>query len=747
MTAPSGSEGTTDRWSERYAALVVRRRWWVIAGWLLILLFCLLRPPLAEPSADDAANIIPLDSPALLAEQRSFEHFGFPLSSRTTVVQRDPGGLSPYVEGESVLDAIGVDQHEQDYPLLGALPLPNAVRITPTQAEQDTTILTYLFMDPLSSFSSQSSAAHRYIGEHLDRADDHVVGVTGSVPARNQQASLLSENLHTLEIATLLAIFLLVGLAFRSLVVPLVALVASGVAVVVTTWVLPTFAALLGISPPGELKPLLVALLLGVVTDYTVFYITGLDRLTGRGMEAHAAVRQTVRSNTHVIMAAGFTVALGTMALLVAHTAFFHSFGPAMAMTVMIGLVVSISLVPAVLSVLGHRVFWPRRGRRVASVGPAGGGAGTRRLIALLVRRRIAAAALGLSTVALLLAAVPLLNIQLSAAFTTSLPTDNPVRVAARAAAAGFAPGVTSPTTLLLEGPGLDHDPAQLLALQHRIGREPGVAMVIGPAQMPPGLPVNVMVSKDGTAARMLVVFDHDPLDATAIADLSRLRERLPALSQASGLGAARVSLAGDTALAAGLVRTTSADLGRIAVASLLANLVILVIFLRALVAPLYLLASSILALGAALGLTTWFFTTFLGHDGITFYVPFAASVLLVSLGSDYNIFGVGTVWERARTMPLTAAIETAVPETSRAITTAGLALAVSFGMLAVIPLGSFAELGFAMAVGILIDAFVVRSLMVPALLILVGPASSWPGRLRPSVPPAENSARLASAG
>jgi RND superfamily putative drug exporter len=155
----------------------------------------------------------------------------------------------------------------------------------------------------------------------------------------------------------------------------------------------------------------------------------------------------------------------------------------------------------------------------------------------------------------------------------------------------------------------------------------------------------------------------------------------------------------------------------------------VLVVFLRALVAPLYLLASSILALTASLGVTVWLFMDQLGRESLTFYVPFAAAVLLVALGSDYNIFGVGHVWDQARHTPLRAAIRKAVPESTRAITTAGVVLAASFGMLATIPLRPFQELAFAMSVGILIDVLLVRSLLVPCLLTLVGPASAWPSR------------------
>ena len=108
--------------------------------------------------------------------------------------------------------------------------------------------------------------------------------------------------------------------------------------------------------------------------------------------------------------------------------------------------------------------------------------------------------------------------------------------------------------------------------------------------------------------------------------------------------------------------------------------------------------------------------------------MPFATAVLLVSLGSDYNIFGVGHVWEEARHRPLREAIVFAVPQSTRAINAAALTLAVSFGLLALIPLRPFREIGLTMSVGVLIDAVVVRSVLVPCLLVLVGNASGWPG-------------------
>jgi RND superfamily putative drug exporter len=734
---------------ERYAAWAVRRRWQIVVAWLLALGGLVALPPIGS-GGNELASIIPLDSPAIRSELRALDEFGFPLSSRVAVVQRDADGLSPFVQAESVLDALAVNQGPKPgWPLLGALPLSNSLRLFGTSGETNTSVLTYLFMDPISSFASQQQAAERYVAAHLERPEDHVVGVAGSVPARAQQAQLVGDNLHRLELLTVLAILVLVGLTFRSVVAPAIALIASGIAFVATINLSEVLSGLAGISTPAELEPLLVALLLGVVTDYTIFYVTALQGRIGVTLQWRHAVRDAVRTDTPIVAAAGVTVAAGTAALLAADSEFFRAFGPAMALAVLVGLVVSVTFVPAALAVLGPAVFWPSDPRRsrvhvVASSTsrslpgtPAPIARATRasrfprprlRLVRLLANRSSAAAVVATCVGLLLLASTSVRDLDLGVGFSSSLPSDNPVAVASDAAAAAFAPGITSPTTMLVERADVVADTDRLVELQHLVEREPGVAGVVGPAQNIAHRAFNVVLSTSGNAARMLIVLDHEPLDATAINDLRALRDRLPELAQQAGLGDAVISLGGDTALAEGLVASTEADLYRIAIAGILVNLILLVLFLRALVAPLFLLASSVLALTASLGLTVWLFGGIGGVDGLTFYVPFAAAVLLVSLGSDYNIFGVGRVWDEARRLPLRLAVLKAVPESSRAITSAGVTLAVSFGMLALIPLTPFRELAFAMAVGIVIDAFVVRSLLVPALLVLVGPASGWPG-------------------
>ena len=352
-----------------------------------------------------------------------------------------------------------------------------------------------------------------------------------------------------------------------------------------------------------------------------------------------------------------------------------------------------------------------------------------RLLIARVAATRPVALAIAVTCVAVLgVLAMGTRNTKLGLGFVTGLPKGNEVHRAADAAGRGFAPGVLAPTEIDLAQAGIAERADALARFEDLLAREPGVARVIGPREQPPPAPP-VMITRDGGAARLAVVFDSDPTGATAIDRLDALRDRLPALLRESGLGAPQVPIGGETAVAHETVDGVLHDLRRIGLVALAVNLLLLMLFLRALIAPLYLMAASVLGLAASLGITTFVFQTVLGHEDLTYYVPFAAAVLLVALGSDYNVFVAGRIWEEARWMRLREAISVATPAAAKAVTVAGIALAASFALLVAVPLLSFREFAFVMAVGVLIDTFVVRSLLVPALTSLFGEASWWPGR------------------
>jgi RND superfamily putative drug exporter len=358
---------------------------------------------------------------------------------------------------------------------------------------------------------------------------------------------------------------------------------------------------------------------------------------------------------------------------------------------------------------------------------------GWREWAARLATTRAVALVVAAACVAgLLLATLGLRQMRLGYPLVAALPASSQPARAEAAAAQGFAPGILSPTEVLIVEPGVTHQLAALGRLQHLLARQPGVAGVVGPASYPAvQRSVHVMLARSGSAARYGLIERTDPLGPAAIAQVQALRQHLPGLLRSAGLGRARFAVGGETALAGEAIAAIRADLVRIALVIALVILVVLAIFLRSLIAPLYLLAASVLALLAALGLTTWIFHGLLGYPSLVYYVPFAVAVLLVSLGSDYNVFVVGRIWEEARRRPLRDAVAVAVPRASRTISTAGLALAAGFGLLALVPLAQFREIAVAMVLGIVIDTFVVRSLLVPALVVLFGRVGMWPGGRR----------------
>ncbi len=720
------------------AWLVVRLRWGVIAFWIASsVVLTLSLPSIREAQVGALGDLVPNKSAALDAELRSSELFSFPLLSRTVVVQRDPRGLSARQQAAAVGRAAELNRH--GYPELrrvgGALVVNNLLGKPPLSRERSTTAITYLFFRRDVSPDDREVLAHRLIDRRIAPSYHGFAGVTGAVAARSAQSDEIERSLPLVEVGTVLLVLLVVGLHFRAVGAPFATLLAVATAYLVSIRLIAYIGQKIGVSVPSEVQPVIVVLLFGVVTDYSVFFLSRIRRRMAEGEDPHTAAVLGAAELLPIIVTAGITVVAASAALVVAKLGFYQAFGPGTAMAVLIGLLVAITLIPALLAVGGRALFWPRRpgvelGRvEVAEEVPAPARQRPGRSRALRLATGYPAITAAAVAGALLVAASGTLRTELGNPLIRGLPRDSSTREAYAQASRGFTPGILSPTVVIVDRPGVAAERRRLLALQHELARQPGIAQVVGPADQPVEREFGAVYSRTGEAARFFVVLRSDPLGARAISDVRRLERRLPRLLASAGLPEARASVAGDTALVAETIDGTAADLGRVAPASLGIVLLILVVFLGALVAPLYLLAASLLAVLAALGLATYVFQDLLGYGELAYYVPFAAAVLLVSLGSDYNVFIAGRIWAEARRRPLRRAVAIAGARAATPITIAGLVLAASFALLAVVPLRPFRELAFTMAAGLLIDAFLVRTLLVPALIVLVGHRSGWPGR------------------
>jgi len=721
-----------------YRAAVVAGRWLVVAFWIAAAALVTTFAPPGAGSGGDFGDLLSSDNPIIKVEQQVLNNFRVPVLTGTTVIVRQNGGVSPLTRADSVLWALDHTQRylAGDVPpgpshIVAAVPVP-----APTRSAE--VAVTYLYFSENTGRPTAVRLAHEYAA-HFHNQGSVRTYVTGFTPAKVAQTSYLRAHLRTFEIASVVLILLIVAVMFRSLPAPFVVLGIAAIGYLVYFPILALLAQTFGFAVPNQLEPLLLALLLGVVTDYCVLLFASFREQLIDGAERREAVRTALRHNGSVVAVAGLTVAGGTLALLASPFRIFRSLGPALAMTVLVGLAVCLTLTPAVMVILGRRLFTAlptpdsatvsttRPGPRLRRHQRGSGTSVGSRAVGVLTHRPVAFLALTVVVVGLGAASLPAMHARLNLSFTAPLPASDPVAQGARLLQRTGLRGITSPTEVLVEMPGVTNQLPSLTRLQAAIADAPGVVRVIGPADNPLRDDYGVVISRSGNAARYVVVYNEDPLAARAISDVRTLVDRLPDLTARAGLGDAKVSVTGQTLIASEVAKLTWRSLEATVITALIIEMVILSLYLRTVVASLALLACSALSVTAALGLTTLVFQDWLGEQGLTFYAPFASAVLLIALGSDYNVFAVGSIWDEAARRPLAKALRIAVPRSARAITTAGIILAGTFALVAIIPLSTFRQIAFAMSVGLLIDTLVIRPVLTPAVLTLLGRLAGWP--------------------
>lgn len=729
----------TGRPSRAFAWAVVR------LGWLVVPALCAAAflaynglPGISSLPASGVRALLPKETSAGQAELEAQRLFGSGLLPRIAVVQRNPNGLSLAQQRRIVGLAVLLDRSRlPGFPEGSrALPYVNVLGVVPGARERGTTAITYLGFPQSLTPGEQDGLAQRYA--RAVSVPGAPAAATGFLPGSVAQSNAIDAGLPWVELAAILLVAAILGLYLRSLVAPLITLAAAGLAYLLAIHVMAYLASVSGLHVQHEVEPIVVVLLLAVVTDYSVFFLAGMRSRVLGGEEPRAAAQRATAEVLPIVVTAGLLVAAGLATLWLAGIGFVRALGPAMAVVVLVSFGVSVLFVPAAMGILGRWMFWP--GLREGSAEPllTRAGAAVRRGVAAGTSRRLGAVPTVVIAVAVLvLAAGGLAELKLALTPIRGLGSDTSVARADRQASLGFAAGIVAPTELVVRGQRIGFHRASLERLGRSLYAQPEVVAVVGAGL--PTLPRRyraVFRTPSGDAVRYFVALRHHPYSSAGIDDLRRLQAAMPRLLGAAGLDGASVGYAGDTAMAAETTDLVNHDLLVVGIAATLVNLVLLALFLRSLVAPVLLVATSLLGIAATLGLTATFTRLVQGTGDVTYYVPLAVGVLLLSLGTDYNLFVVGRIWQESDRKDVGAAIRAAVPQAGRAISIAALALAVSFATLAIVPIAPFRSFAFAVCVGVLIDAFIVRTLLIPALLAAFGEASWWPGSRRRRVEP-----------
>ncbi|MGP3775485.1 MMPL family transporter [Streptomyces sp. SDT5-1] len=561
-------------------------------------------------------------------------------------------------------------------------------------------LMTVVPMDGGDGITDKVDELRDVAGAHAPPGVDVEVG--GPAASLTDSVAVFDTLDSTLMIATGLVVAALLLLTYRSPILWLFPLLSVGFAAALTqatTYLLAKYA---GLPVDPQSAGVLMVLVFGVGTDYALLLIARYREELHRTEDRHAAMRVALRRSGPAILASAGTIAVGLACLAFADINSSRSLGLVGAVGVVCAFLAMVTVLPALLVICGRWVFWPfvpRLGtpaRKPHTVWSRIGGALARRprwswMMSVATTGVLALSALGIT-----------MGLSQSEMFQ-----DKPESVIAQEHIAAHFPSGAS-------------DPAKIVTASERAAQvrtaaaeTPGVARVENGDRTP-----------DGQLTTLSVVLKDAPDSEAAKNTVDALRSSVHAVEGADAL------VGGTTAQTLDTQRAADRDLRTVIPVVLLVVLGVLIWLLRALVAPLLLLATVVLSFLAALGASNLLFEHVLGFAGIDWSIPLMGFVFLVALGIDYNIFLMHRVKEEATRLGHTRGVLEGLTSTGGVITSAGIVLAATFAVFAGLPLVTMAQMGVIVGIGVLLDTFLVRTVLVPALALDLGRWFWWPGRL-----------------
>ncbi|WP_054686725.1 MMPL family transporter [Microbacterium sp. No. 7] len=533
----------------------------------------------------------------------------------------------------------------------------------------------------------------------------------------------------------LIAVFVILVIVYRSLLLPVAVLATSvfalTVALLTVWWLAKAGVVLLS----GQTQGILFILVIGAATDYSLLYVARYREALRVEQDGWVASKAALRGSIEPILASGGTVIAGLLCLLLSDLKSNSALGPVASLGIVFAMLAALTLLPAILFALGRAAFWPRRPRYEPEAVAAENGLPARgmwRKVGELIRRRPRPVWI-VTTIVLLAGALGVTQLQADGVPQSDLVlASSEARDGQEALGTHFPGGSGSPVFVLapenafrqtadalLDSPGIED--VAVLSRDSVSGSAPVTADGIGSVG-PPGTPTPAPTVVDGEIMLQATLADAADSEAaeSAVRDLRATFERNDAEALVGGV----------TATAIDTKDTSIHDRALIIPVVLAVILLVLMLLLRSVVAPVLLILTTVLSFATALGVSAIVFNSVLDLPGADPAVPLYGFVFLVALGIDYNIFLATRVREEARRHGTREGIIRGLAVTGGVITSAGLVLAATFAALSILPILFLLQLAFIVAFGVLLDTFLVRALLVPALFYDIGPRIWWPSRL-----------------
>jgi RND superfamily putative drug exporter len=740
-------------------AFAVKFRWVVIAAWLIaVIAVPHFLPSLNSVTQGNNSAFLPASAPSEQAAQLAAPFGATNLVPVQVVAAVNQGTLTA-----SDTTWLATLQHD-----LGTVPTVVSVRDLGRSADQQAEQLQVLSDVNQASQPDQTTLVKNIRAEIATAAvpGGLQVHLAGQIAINVDQQTKSGNTGNQVEFVSVIFILILLLLIFRSLLAPLITLIPAFFAVAIAGPLVGE-AAHAGLKVSVIAQLLLIVLVLGAGTDYGLFLVFRVRENMREGADPKDAVRAAVMRVGETITFSALTVIAALLSLLVATFQIYSELGIPLAIGIGTMLLAGLTLLPALLAVFGRAAFWPSKTK--AGTGKAGlwGRIATR-----LVRRPAIPLVIGVVVFGALAIGVwsyqpggfggsisapagsdsaagqALLakHFPSSSANPTNLvyklsqPVwDDPGPVAAatsQLAASSLFTGVTGP----LNPAGVTLTEAQYQALHTALGN---------PAALPSVPPANSKVplqsyevyrataqyvSPDGRTIQFETGLKAgDPSTTAALNAVPSIRAE--AATVARTLGTTTYGVGGEAPAFYDISHISDSDLAHVFPVAIIVIGLLLCLVIRSLVAPLYLIASVALSFFAALGLSSLIFIKLGGESGLTFILPFLMFIFLLALGEDYNILVMSRIREEAQHRPLREAVSHAVGATGTTVTSAGLVLAGTFSVFALVggrqSGGSqIVDVGVGLALGIIMDTFVVRTILVPCTVVLLGRWNWWPTKL-----------------
>jgi RND superfamily putative drug exporter len=685
-------------------------KWLFLAGWMAFLLgSCAANLPgkYADAEQNESTSFLPADAESTKA-LKEVERIQQGEQAPIVIVYRRDGGLTQQDQARIASDRQELNQAIQSdrdtYRNVSPFgePTPSergdaALLIGSIEGDGESDTI----LDPVNDIRDRVSDVDGALG----------VAVTGPAGFAADAIKVFESINGTLFGAALLLVIVLLALIYRSpifLFIPLFAVISAEVA----ARSLGYLATEVGVTINGQSSAILSVLVLGAGTDYALLLVARYREELRRHEDKHAAMAIALRTAGPAILASGLTVMAALLCLTLARVEGTAGLGPIGALGIFVAMLSMVTLLPALLVIVGRRAFWhPKRfggHNGIPRFGDANHGEtqGLWRRIGERVQRN--PVPIGAATAAVLaVMALGLLNMDTGLTQADAYRGDVESVQGQELLAQSFPAGANAPTDVFLRDAG--DEPAVRRALQ---GVE-GVASVAPQSQ-------------GGDNGRLLnVVLEPEAYSEEAFDTIPPIRAAVREAAQSE------VLVGGPSAIEYDVRQAASRDTVLIIPVALGVVFLILVALLRALWAPVMLVATNILSFAASLGLSIVLFDWVFGFAGIDPSLPLYAFVFLVALGIDYNIFLMARVREETMRHGTRHGMLIGLAVTGGVITSAGIVLAGTFGVMMLLPLVFLFEIGFVIAFGVLLDTFVVRSILVPALVFATGSRIWWPSKLQ----------------